>query len=102
MNSVVSRTKFWFGTPTTRGETDELPRSSIVLGCALPSGQVRGADRARSPVGCRRYLAGSLDDLTVGGFWIAAEGSENLAGATQTVTPGQSRFEPFNFLNIEV
>ena len=47
-------------------------------------------------------LAGSLDDLTVGGFWIAAEGSENLAGATQTVTPGQSRFESFNFLNIEV
>lgn len=47
-------------------------------------------------------LQGVWPICTAKGFWIAAEGSENLAEATQTGTPGQSRSKPFNFLSIDV
>jgi hypothetical protein len=33
-----------------------MPRSGIVVGCALPSGEAREADRARSPVGAEDLL----------------------------------------------
>ena len=80
-----------------------MPRSGIAVGCALPSGEAREADRSRSPVGAEDLLVGRLADLHSEGILDRGLGAVEISPKRPRLERQDGRApEPFNFLNIDV